>query len=70
MRAGSETLKMIRKRELKWGDNKLTFDGFLRINCISTTYNTVDGSGYAELHYKMKLKESENTQEQIAILII
>lgn len=70
MRAGSETLKMIRKRELKWGDSKLTFDGFLRINCISTTYNTVDGSGYTELHYKMKLKESENAQEQIAILII
>ena len=65
-----EEMKLFKERLDPNSNNKLTFDGFLRINCISTTYDTVNGSGYTELHYKMKLKESENTQEQIAVLII
>lgn len=63
-----DTLKVIIDRELKWDNNqKLAFSGYSEVNCIHKMYNY---KGYAELYYKMKLKESENTQEQIAVLII
>lgn len=69
----NEVSNLTPERKFTCGSNKLIQKDYIYAgDCISKIRNpgkiTV---GYeSELHYKMRLKESENAQEQIAILII
>ena len=69
----NEVSNLTPERKFTCGSNKLIQKDYIYAgDCISKIRNPgkVTVSYEAELHYKMRLKESENAQEQIAILII
>lgn len=69
----SEVSNLTPERKFTCGSNKLIQKDYIYAgDCISKIRNPgkITVSYEAELHYKMRLKESENTQEQIAVLII